>query len=320
MFSLSDYLKDFDRKTFKAGENITTLGEEAQTMYVLINGELDVVVNDIPIITLAAPGTIIGEISVLLGVPRTATVTAKSDSTFYVVENLLSLFTDNLELALEITRAEFSRLMTTAGLLLNLKDQFLAAAEQVELDLSQIPEMAEYVSFWEETQASASAKWPFVLEIHVSEDRERVLRAGEVLLREGETEEKFIALKSGTIRQTRADEAFTHDLTTPGTVLNVGRALVEGATMTTLTAVDEVTLKEVDDVKNLFKSDHSAGFDLLRQVVERVVGLTDTFVSMKARFMTIDKDIAPEFRDKMEKIVGFVREKEADLHQAIYKS
>ena len=320
MFSLLDYLKDFEQKAFKPKENITTLGEEAQTMYVLISGEVDVVVNDIPIITLASPGTIIGEISALLGVPRTATVTAKADCAFYVVEDLLSLFKDNPDLALEITRAEFSRLMTSAYLLLHLKEQFLEAAGQVELDLSQIPEMAEYVAFWEENQASASAKWPFILEIRVNEDRERVLQPGEVLLKEGETEEKFIALKSGTIRQTMKDEDFSHDLTVPGTVLNVGRALVEGESMTTLTAADTVTLKEVDDVRNLFASDHSAGFDLLRQVAERLVGLTDTFVSMKARLMTIDKKTAPEFREKMEKIVRLVQEKEADLHQAIYKS
>lgn len=68
--------------TFGAGENIITQGDAAGPMYILISGQADVVVNADGAATCVArigAGDCIGEVSVLTGDPRSATVRATSD-------------------------------------------------------------------------------------------------------------------------------------------------------------------------------------------------------------------------------------------------
>jgi CRP-like cAMP-binding protein len=60
--------------TFEAGEPLVTEGEPGDAFYVLIEGVADVTQRGAPVTSLG-PGSILGEISLIDGRPRTATVT-----------------------------------------------------------------------------------------------------------------------------------------------------------------------------------------------------------------------------------------------------
>ena len=59
-------------------------------LYVLIEGRLEVVKGDTVVATITEPGAMLGEMSVLLDKPHTATVRAAADSTIYEIDDAAS--------------------------------------------------------------------------------------------------------------------------------------------------------------------------------------------------------------------------------------
>jgi len=69
----------------RAGETIVHQGEVGDRFYVVVSGELDVTVDGRPLTT-QGPGDHFGEIALLRDVPRTATVTAKTETELFALE------------------------------------------------------------------------------------------------------------------------------------------------------------------------------------------------------------------------------------------
>jgi len=63
------------RRSVIAGTEVLHEGGRTGHLYVLIEGRLDVVKGDTVVATLTEPGAVLGEMSVLLDQPHTATVT-----------------------------------------------------------------------------------------------------------------------------------------------------------------------------------------------------------------------------------------------------
>ncbi len=322
MSKLLDYCGEFEKQTFSLGQNIVTQGDQSKkTVYILIKGKIAINVNDKHICSLGAPGTVVGEISALLDSARTATVQAIENCEFYVIPDIFNLCKQNIDASFQLAKAEFTRLLLLTELLLSLKENFLQAARHIGLDLASMPEFNEYLEQWKESQEAAAAKYPFILQTDLGEQHIEVnLKPGDVVFNEGESIDKFYALKQGVVTYSRKDQAFSYDISTPGTVLNVGHSLVPFETILTATAKEPAILMQVDDVASLFKSHRAAGYELLQQVAQRIVLLNDTFVEMKNRFMHIDENIEPALKDKMQQLVNFVREKEQSIQEAIFKN
>ena len=67
--------------TLAPGELLIAAGEAGGELYVLERGRLSVEREGVPLATIAEPGALIGEMSVLLGVDHSATVRAETEST-----------------------------------------------------------------------------------------------------------------------------------------------------------------------------------------------------------------------------------------------
>eukprot|EP00808_Paulinella_micropora_P011703 g62639.t1 len=72
--------------TIPAHTNLIAEGDNGQTMYFIMNGQLDVMQNRSRVKTLG-PGSFVGEVSLLFGSPRTATVrTGREECAVYALE------------------------------------------------------------------------------------------------------------------------------------------------------------------------------------------------------------------------------------------
>ena len=76
-------------KHYKDGEKIVTQGDQAESMFIIQDGEVNVFLEsangDIPLVVLG-PGDMFGEMSMFTKQPRTATVTAKGNARVLTVD------------------------------------------------------------------------------------------------------------------------------------------------------------------------------------------------------------------------------------------
>lgn len=111
-----------ERLNFQAGQHLFTQGETGDAAFVIMEGEADVVVDSAEgPITVATLGqdALLGEISILCDVPRTATVVAKTKLSTLKIgkEKFFHLLREFPEVAIEMTRVLAERLhVTTADL------------------------------------------------------------------------------------------------------------------------------------------------------------------------------------------------------------
>jgi CRP/FNR family transcriptional regulator, cyclic AMP receptor protein len=72
------FQRDSDTITLAAGDVLFHAGDPGDKMYVLLEGNADIVING-KVVEEAGPGALIGEIALIERSPRTATVTAKTE-------------------------------------------------------------------------------------------------------------------------------------------------------------------------------------------------------------------------------------------------
>lgn len=112
------------RRNVTAGTLVVHEGGRTGHLYVLIEGRLEVIKGDTVVATIAEPGAVLGEMSVLLDQPHTATVRAASDSTIYEINDAASFLRQQPGVALLIARLLAQRLNAANTYLADIKRQY----------------------------------------------------------------------------------------------------------------------------------------------------------------------------------------------------
>jgi CRP/FNR family cyclic AMP-dependent transcriptional regulator len=94
------------------------------SLVVLAEGAVEILKGDFRVNVVDEPGSIFGEMSVLLGIPPTATVRALERSRVFVVEDGLAFLSSRTDLALAVARLLARRLNGVTSYLADLKKQF----------------------------------------------------------------------------------------------------------------------------------------------------------------------------------------------------
>lgn len=124
MASLLTLLKAQPTRDLAPGEALIVAGEpDDGTLYVLDSGRLVVARDGVDIATIDTPGALIGEMSVLLGTPSSATVRAEAPSTVRVIENAISFLERTPIVALQVATLACERLDRTSALVVELRKQ-----------------------------------------------------------------------------------------------------------------------------------------------------------------------------------------------------
>ena len=108
-----------ERITFKEGQSLCEQGDIGDSAYIIIEGTADVIVTrDTPLVVAeVSKNDIVGEIAILVDIPRTATVTATSELTALKITKDLffRMVTDFPEMGVEIMRVLAQRLLATTA-------------------------------------------------------------------------------------------------------------------------------------------------------------------------------------------------------------
>ncbi len=133
MPDILDYCKDRKAQSFKSGAVLVQEGSNERKLFVLIEGQLEVLRGETQVSYVDEPGSMFGEMSVLLDMPYSATVKALSDVKAHVIDDPLAFLTSKSEIALEVASLLARRLYYTTTYLVDLQQQ--AAGRREDLDL-----------------------------------------------------------------------------------------------------------------------------------------------------------------------------------------
>jgi CRP-like cAMP-binding protein len=107
-----------------SGQVLLSEGSDTAVLYVLLSGEVEILKGDFRIDSVSQPGSIFGEVSLLLHIPHTATVRTTVPSHVFKIENATDVLSRHPELVREIARVLAYRLNRTTNFLVDLKQHF----------------------------------------------------------------------------------------------------------------------------------------------------------------------------------------------------
>ena len=119
-----DHCRGLPERRFDAVAVLLGEGETTGLLIVLIEGEVEVSKGGYPIATVADPGAIFGEISLLLEKPHMATVRATAPTRAYVAAGGADFLRGHPEIATELSRLLAQRLHGLSTYLVDLKRQY----------------------------------------------------------------------------------------------------------------------------------------------------------------------------------------------------
>lgn len=148
MASLLESCPDGVEREVAAGTILIREGERSDCLYVLVDGTLEVFRGDVAFATVTEQGAVLGEMSVLLDQPHTASVKAVSPVRIRVIEQATSFLASHPELVLPIAQLLARRLQNASTYLVNLKQQFRGYQDHFGM----IDEVLESIMHQQETK------------------------------------------------------------------------------------------------------------------------------------------------------------------------
>lgn len=133
MPDILQFCKGRKAETFKSGAVLLSEGGSGHKLFVLVEGQVEVLRKDTQVSYVDEPGSLFGEMSCLLDMPYSATVKALSDVKAYVIEDAIAFLSSDPQIALELASLLARRLYYTTSYLVDLQQQ--AAGRREDLDL-----------------------------------------------------------------------------------------------------------------------------------------------------------------------------------------
>jgi CRP-like cAMP-binding protein len=124
MRAVLEYCVGGNRESLPEGTLVIREGETTGHLFVLIEGRLEVIKGDTVVAVLTEPGAILGEMSVLLDQPHTATVRAATASSIYEFSDAAAFLREQPAVALLIARLLAQRLNVATTYLADIKRQY----------------------------------------------------------------------------------------------------------------------------------------------------------------------------------------------------
>lgn len=129
--------------TMDTGTVLITEGQPSKNVYVMASGNVEVTARGQRLATINEPGTVFGEVSVLLSTQPVATITTKESSTFYVISDFMDFVRKHPDACVSVAQVLACRLINTNNHLVYVKEQIAALQEGLAAYVPAFPEKFE---------------------------------------------------------------------------------------------------------------------------------------------------------------------------------
>jgi CRP/FNR family transcriptional regulator, cyclic AMP receptor protein len=124
MKSILEICDPTKKREIPAGEVLLSEGSTSGHLHILVEGRIEVLRGSTQVAVVSEPGSVFGEMSVLLNTPHTATVRALSPATVYAYANAAGFLRSDPQIAFIIARLLAQRLNLATTYLADLKRQY----------------------------------------------------------------------------------------------------------------------------------------------------------------------------------------------------
>ena len=124
MRTVLSFCHGLPERVFESGEVLLAEGGTDEMLYILIEGEVEVLKGETQVNIQSEPGAIFGELAVLLDIPHTATVRAVSPSRTYEVGYAGDFLQSHPDLTFQLAKLLAKKLNSITTYLVDLKSQF----------------------------------------------------------------------------------------------------------------------------------------------------------------------------------------------------
>jgi CRP/FNR family transcriptional regulator, cyclic AMP receptor protein len=131
MASVLDICRDLEKVSFSPGDLLLPQGEKTGCLYILISGKLEVVQGETSITFISEPGSIVGELSVLLDLPHQVDVKAVTPTVCHVTRGGREFLGSNPDLTMMVAELLAKRLKGMLGYLADIKSQYEDRKDQL---------------------------------------------------------------------------------------------------------------------------------------------------------------------------------------------
>jgi len=125
------WIQHLPEKSYAAGEQLIVGGTDHDCLFFLKAGKVEIVRDGHRITLIKTPGSVLGEISVLLNRPATADVIAIEDATCFIAENPLDFLRQNPDIAVQVSVALAYRVDAATKYLVDVKEQMQECSDHI---------------------------------------------------------------------------------------------------------------------------------------------------------------------------------------------
>ncbi|MEM1157385.1 MAG: cyclic nucleotide-binding domain-containing protein [Verrucomicrobiota bacterium] len=126
-----DWIRHLPEKQYSSGEQIVTKGLDHDCLFFLKSGKVEVVRDGYRITLIKTPGSVLGEMSVLLKLPATADVVATKEVSCHVAENPMDFLRQHPDIAVQVGVALAYRVDAATKYLVDVKEQMKDCSDHV---------------------------------------------------------------------------------------------------------------------------------------------------------------------------------------------
>src|SRR6476660_1036148 len=133
MRAFLDHCSELRVENVADGTVLLPEGATTDRVYILADGRIEILRGSTQVAVLDEPGALVGEMSILLGIPHTATARALGDVKVHVVERAAEFFRTHPELSWLVAQLLASRLNAATTYLVDLTRQFAGSGDHLEM-------------------------------------------------------------------------------------------------------------------------------------------------------------------------------------------
>jgi len=201
------------RKVVPAGTELVRQGEKSAEIYVLAEGQLEVLMNGQRVCVVDKPGTVLGEIASVLEAERTATLKAVTECTLHMAGSFTEMFKINPDSCLEVARVMARKLVETNDYLAALRKEF----KEQSANLAGTDATKVFLRRWEEVEKQFMTQYFDGSSEQGEIEETRAVGEGEILIEEGSAKGPLYVLRTGSVVVTKHNVALC-EVKAPGAI------------------------------------------------------------------------------------------------------